>query len=70
METLKFKTNIMCRSCLAAVTPILNQIDAIRTWNVDITVPSKTLTIETDEADMPGKLEAALKPTSYRIDQL
>ena len=48
MQTLKFKTNINCGSCIKAVTPILNGEKAIQTWAVDTANPDKILTVSTD----------------------
>lgn len=52
METLKFKTNIKCSGCVAAVTPFLNNIPEISKWEVDTENPEKVLTVEaSDELD-------------------
>jgi len=48
MQTLKFKTNINCGSCIRAVTPTLNGEKAIQTWEVDTANPDKVLTVATD----------------------
>ena len=48
METLKFKTNIKCGGCIAAVTPHLNQLNGIKNWQVDTVNPDKILTIDSD----------------------
>lgn len=44
-NTLKFKTNINCGSCVAKVTPVLNDSDGICHWNVDITGKDKILSV-------------------------
>lgn len=63
METLKFKTNIKCGGCIAAVTPHLNTIPEIDKWEVDIANPDKILTIESkgviDEDEVVDQLEKA-----------
>ncbi|MBV8251089.1 MAG: hypothetical protein JO154_00680 [Chitinophaga sp.] len=46
METYKFKTNINCSGCVAAVTPHLNKEEGISHWNVDTKVDEKILTVE------------------------
>lgn len=46
METLKFKTNIKCSGCIAAVTPFLNDIPEIAKWEVDTENPEKILTVD------------------------
>lgn len=49
MNTLKFKTNVKCDGCIAAVTPHLNKVKGIVSWNVDTTDPLRILTVETEE---------------------
>jgi len=46
METLKFKTNIKCDGCIAKITPGLNQIQQVQSWEVDKQNPDKILTVE------------------------
>ena len=48
MGTLKFKTNIKCGGCIAAVKPHLNQLSGIKNWQVDTVNPDKILTIDSD----------------------
>lgn len=48
MQTLKFKTNINCGSCIKAVTPALNGEKAIQSWQVDTADTDKILTVATD----------------------
>ena len=49
MNTLKFKTNVKCGGCIATITPHLNQVKGIVSWNVDTTIPLKIMTVETEE---------------------
>ena len=70
METLKFKTNIMCGSCINTVTPALNNISAIKTWKVDTASPSKILSIETDDAQITEQILNSLKHVGYKAEQL
>jgi copper chaperone len=48
MKTIELKTNIMCSSCVAKVTPNLNEVAGETNWKVDIQNPNKTLTISTE----------------------
>jgi len=48
METLKFKTNIKCRGCLAQVGPALNETAGENHWKVDLDSSDKTLIVEGD----------------------
>jgi copper chaperone CopZ len=45
MKTIELKTNIMCSSCIAKVTPDLNEVAGETNWKVDIQNPNKTLTV-------------------------
>lgn len=46
MNTIKFKTNIKCTGCLAAVTPYLNQTVGEQQWEVDLQDPLRILIVE------------------------
>lgn len=45
MEKIIVKTNINCDSCVRTVTPFLNEVDEIDSWQVDTSNPDKPLTI-------------------------
>ena len=49
MKTLKFKTNIKCGGCIAAVTPFLNNDNRIDNWQVDTLNPDKILTVNSQD---------------------
>jgi len=42
----KYRTNLNCGSCVAAVKPHLDNEPAIRRWSVDTADPNKVLTVE------------------------
>jgi copper chaperone len=48
MNQYQFKTNINCSGCVAKVTPVLNNNEEIKEWNVDTVNPSKVLTVQTE----------------------
>lgn len=48
MTVLRYKTNLNCGSCVAAVKPFLDNDPAIRRWAVDTADPNKVLTVEGD----------------------
>lgn len=48
MKQFQFKTNINCSGCVAKVTPVLNNNEEIKEWNVDTANPSKVLTVQTE----------------------
>jgi copper chaperone len=48
MKQYQFKTNINCSGCVAQVTPVLNNNEEIKDWNVDTANPAKVLTVQTE----------------------
>ena len=68
METKKFKTNIKCSGCVAAVTPHLNEAVGEANWNVDINDPSKILNVTTDTSDT--KVMDAVRKAGYKIEKV
>jgi len=48
MASLKFKTTINCGNCVRTITPFLNELEGIKSWNVDTNNADKILTVETD----------------------
>lgn len=46
MTEQKYKTNLNCGRCVAAVTPYLNSEGRIKRWSVDTKSPDKVLTVE------------------------
>lgn len=69
MKTIEVKTNIMCGSCVAKVTPTLNQEVGEQNWKVDTANPKKVLTVTTEnfsEADVIKAVEKA----GYKAEKL
>jgi copper chaperone len=65
METLKFKTNIKCGGCIAAVTPSLNALKNIKHWEVDTNNPNKILTIDAENGINETDIVNALNSKGY-----
>jgi copper chaperone len=70
METLKFKTNIKCGGCIAAVTPALENLNGVEKWDVDTANPYKILTVETDSGLKAEQVVSALKTKGYSAELL
>ena len=69
MEILKFKTNIKCGGCIAAVTPFLNKIEQIKKWEVDTQSADKILTVEAENIS-EGEVIAKLKEAGYTAETM
>ena len=59
----------MCGSCIAKVTPVLNETFGENSWTVDIKDPKKILTVSLDNADEKG-FRTALEKVGYRAEEL
>ncbi len=67
MSTLKFKTNIKCGSCVAAITPHLNAVSGIDSWVVDLKDPNRTLTVITNHVDA-DTVRKAVETAGYKAE--
>jgi len=65
MNKLTFKTNIKCTGCIDKVTPVLNQMQQIQHWEVDLQASDKTLTIIGKEI-APEQVVQALTKIGYQ----
>jgi copper chaperone len=68
MESMQFKTNIKCDACIATVTPGLNEAVGVDNWQVDITNPSKVLTIHDEQKE--AKVKEALAKVGYKAERI
>lgn len=70
MQTLKFKTNIKCGGCIAAVTPYLNGLVEVDSWNVDTENPDKLLVVSS-AAGIDGKnIITILEKAGYKAEPI
>jgi copper chaperone len=58
MKTYKFKTNINCGGCVRAVTPQLDQLEEVESWQVDTDHPDKILKVTTEFGNQQLLIEA------------
>ncbi len=71
MHTLKFKTNINCSGCINAVTPHLDNLEGIKSWQVDTVTPDKILTVETEEnTPDEDKITRVVENAGFKISKL
>jgi copper chaperone len=69
MKTIEVKTNIMCGSCVAKVTPTLKETVGERNWKVDTLNPKKILTVTTKNLDEEQVIKA-VEEAGYRAEKL
>lgn len=70
METLKFKTNIKCGGCIAAVTPALDSLKGVAKWEVDTVNPDKILTLQAKEGLTTSEVISTLKGKGYNAEKI
>ncbi|WP_074417395.1 heavy-metal-associated domain-containing protein [Hydrotalea lipotrueae] len=69
MKSLKFKTNIQCSSCVAKVSPVLNNEKSIEHWEVDTTNKNKVLTVQTGSME-EKEIVQLVKNAGYTAEPL
>ena len=69
MTDFKFKTNIKCGGCIAAVTPFLDKVNGIEKWEVDTANLDKVLTVSCNLIDS-FSIENAVKEAGYSIEKI
>jgi copper chaperone len=69
MTDFKFKTNIKCGGCIAAVTPFLDKVNGIEKWEVDTANLDKVLTVTCNLIDT-SSIENAVKEAGYSIEKI
>ena len=66
---IELKTNIMCGSCIAKVTPSLDEVLGKSNWKVDIVNPKKILSVTSDEISEKEVIKAVEK-AGYKAERL
>lgn len=66
---MKFKTNVMCNSCIHKITPYMDKLAGEKNWEVDITNPKKILTVKNNEVKYEDVIRA-LSEAGYKSEKL
>lgn len=66
---MKLKTNIMCGSCIAKATSVLNEEIGEGKWSVDTTGAEKVLTV-TNENIAENDVIKAVEKSGYKAESL
>ncbi len=66
---MKFKTNIMCGSCIEKVTPQLNKVIGENNWKVDTTNPQKILSVTNDNLNSKEVINAVVA-AGYKAESI
>ena len=68
-KNMQFKTNINCNSCIATVTPFLNDAEGVCHWKVDTNTKDKVLTVNSTDISQQKVIEAVQK-AGFKIEAL
>ena len=69
MNQIQFNTSINCGNCIKSVTPFLNALEELDSWQVNTDVAEKILTVETEisSQEMEQKVIAAVSEAGFKI---
>lgn len=65
MKILKFKTNIISRTAVGAVSTFIDKLDSIRNWEVETSSPEKILTVRGEVS--AARIVGAVKKAGFQI---
>ncbi|HMQ01253.1 MAG TPA: heavy metal transport/detoxification protein [Cyclobacteriaceae bacterium] len=65
---MKFKTNIKCGGCIAAVSPAMNEKIGAGRWQVDLAHADKTLTVDAEISEEAVK--QTLQEAGYKAEKI
>lgn len=68
-QKFQFKTNINCSSCVAKVTPFLNDAEGVCHWEVDTNNKEKVLTVKSEGITEEQVIETVQK-AGFKIEVL
>lgn len=63
----KFKTNVKCGACVAAITPEMNKLENAD-WKVDLSHPDRIMAVEGDAT--PKQVIEALEKAGYKAEEI
>lgn len=66
MKTIRFKTNLRCGACEAAIKPLFDAEPRIHHWSADVASPEKSVSVTGDEVDRT-LVEALLAQKGYKV---
>ena len=66
MTILKFKTNIISRTAVSAVSTFIDKMDSIANWEVETANPEKILTVR-GEAVSAARVVGAVRKAGFQI---
>lgn len=69
MTELKFKTSLKCGGCKDKITPGMNALSEVESWEVDLTATPKILTAKAPE-EAAAKIIATVEKEGFEIERI
>lgn len=69
MKTMEFKTDLKCNGCIERITPGMNSLEDIVSWDVDLTKPVKILRVESLN-EIESKIISVLREKGYTCEKI
>lgn len=68
-RNIRFKTSMKCAGCVESITPGMNGLTDVQSWNADVSGSEKILSVDADEAAIP-KVIAVLEKAGFKAEQI
>jgi len=69
MNTIKFKSNIKCGGCIAAINESINKMVGENQWEVDLSSENRILTVKTENVTSE-EISEKLKNLGYTAEKI
>lgn len=69
MNTIKFKSNIKCGGCIAAINESMNEMVGENKWEVDLSSENRILTVKTENVTSE-EISEKLKNLGYTAEKI
>jgi copper chaperone len=56
--------------CVASVTPELEKVEGLASWNVDITNPNKWLTVDVESEEVLDAVQDAVEKAGFKAERV
>ncbi len=73
MKKLRFKTDLKCGGCIEAITPYMNEVEGIESWEVDLSSPNKVVEVSTRSASAESiqkAIEKGISEAGYTVERI
>jgi copper chaperone len=69
MKSMRFKTSLKCNGCVERITPGMNALEGVVSWEVDLKMPPGVLKVESAD-DIGSKIISVLAEKGYSCKKI